>query len=385
MKSPFFFGRVVQNIELVDRKDELQEVVNALQQEGRLFLIGPRRFGKTSILSTAAVQARKAGALVIQVNAEEFVTLQALAAEIIKQTGEQLRSTLAKSVARVKQVFGSLNPQVTYNPLTDAWSVGITAKSSESETAYLTDALNSLDTLAEKADRPVALIIDEFQQVVARDGIEAERQLRAVIQRHRNVGYVFAGSAMTMLMAMTGEHSRPFYRLGSRRFLGPVPRQDFRVYLKTGLSQVGSSVDDSAIEAILDYAEDVPYSIQRLADLVWQSAAVASNPPVIDSVYVEHKLTDHLSVESPQYGTLIEQLTPAQLRVLVAVANEPAKSLTSSKTARKYDVAVSTLKRALEALMSRGIIRRVYDGDPKKRWVFEDPFFGCWVRRRLRI
>ncbi len=50
MNNPFEFGRELGTQELVDRHDEIAEVVQAIDQGAKLFLIGPRRFGKTSIL-----------------------------------------------------------------------------------------------------------------------------------------------------------------------------------------------------------------------------------------------------------------------------------------------------------------------------------------------
>jgi len=48
--NPFEVGRERSASEIVDRTDEVALVVRALHQRERLFVIGPRRFGKTSIL-----------------------------------------------------------------------------------------------------------------------------------------------------------------------------------------------------------------------------------------------------------------------------------------------------------------------------------------------
>jgi len=53
MENPFQFGRELGSDELVDRREEMAEVMGAVRQGGKLFLVGPRRFGKTSILKAA--------------------------------------------------------------------------------------------------------------------------------------------------------------------------------------------------------------------------------------------------------------------------------------------------------------------------------------------
>ncbi len=77
--------------------------------------------------------------------------------------------------------------------------------------------------LAQPASRPVGLILDEFQAVVTRGGVEAEAQIRSAIQEHHRVGYVFSGSETRLMTEMTMNHDRPLYRLGANRFIGPLP------------------------------------------------------------------------------------------------------------------------------------------------------------------
>ena len=66
-RNPFEYGRELGKDELVDRKDELHQVVRTLENTGKLFLIGPRRYGKTSLLSAAASVAADGGTIVLQI------------------------------------------------------------------------------------------------------------------------------------------------------------------------------------------------------------------------------------------------------------------------------------------------------------------------------
>ncbi len=54
MKNPFQFGRELAPPDLVDRQNEIATCVGTVQNRERLFLIGPRRYGKTSILKAAS-------------------------------------------------------------------------------------------------------------------------------------------------------------------------------------------------------------------------------------------------------------------------------------------------------------------------------------------
>ena len=61
MTNPFQFGRELAPADLVDRDEEIATCVRTIQQRERLFMIGPRRYGKTSILRAASETVQKEG------------------------------------------------------------------------------------------------------------------------------------------------------------------------------------------------------------------------------------------------------------------------------------------------------------------------------------
>ena len=239
--------------------------------------------------------------------------------------------------------------------------------------------LTSIDALAAKASDPVAVIINEFQHTVAEEGVDGERRLRAVVQAHRHVGYVFAGSDTTMLSAMTGDHGRPFYQPGSRMSLGAVPREHFREHIHGGFARSGKTISAEATERSLDLAEDVPYTVQLLVNATWRlaTATTATATTDIATADVDAALERLLAREDPQYATLADQLTTNQRKALHAAAHAPNGSgLTSTEVAREYRIAISTLRRAVDGLVQRAILRRVPgSGERGGRLVFEDPVF----------
>ena len=189
MKNPFEYGRELSALEIVDREEEIVHVVRTIEDGGRLFLIGPRRFGKTSILRAAAEQAQQSGAVVLRYNAEAYPTLTTLAERIVADAAKQLTGPIRKAGKKVQETFGVLRPQISYDPLNDSFSATL-AKVAEGRTeqALLSETLSGLDRLASASRRPVAVIIDEFQKIVEDGGIEAEGQIRATVQSPRQRG-----------------------------------------------------------------------------------------------------------------------------------------------------------------------------------------------------
>ncbi|HET7321963.1 MAG TPA: hypothetical protein VFI96_05680, partial [Longimicrobiaceae bacterium] len=347
---------------------------------GTLFLIGPRRYGKTSILAIAEEEARKKGVLVLRVNAEAYPTLDLLVQELLAKAAGSLGGNVQEAGERIGRFFGRLRPSVAYDVLDQSWSVSVAAaaEAAPTQATLLVDALDGLERLALEAGQRAVVIIDEFQQVVAQEGVGAEQQLRAAIQTHRQVGYVFAGFGTRALVDMTSDPARPFYRMGERRFVGPVPRDDFRPFLRRGFTEAGLRVDQAGVEAILDAAEDVPYNVQRLAHACW--SALRDQPDArLTAPFVQATLERAVRQEDPFYTQLWNGLSRTQQKALLAVVRRGGAGLYARDSLAAAGLGQSTMQTALAALERTSVLRT--DGESaSNRYRFEDPFFAAWIR-----
>src|SRR2546423_7602380 len=146
---------------------------------GKLFLVGPRRFGKTSILRAAehAVLARKA--VVLRYDAEAFTSLELLAGRILADTATLLTTSIQKAGVAITEFFKGVRPTATYNATEQKWTVTLAGTPGRDTGApLLADVLDGVERAATKTKKTVALVIDEFQKVVAA-GPDAEAQIRA--------------------------------------------------------------------------------------------------------------------------------------------------------------------------------------------------------------
>ena len=299
MRNPFEYGRELGTEELVDREAEVRVVCDTIRQGGKLFLIGPRRFGKTSILHVAQDQLAAQNAIVLRFNAENYPSPEQLIAAIIAEATQQLKGTIERKGEQVRQFFASLRPDLSFDLTESRWKVALGLKNVPTATesgTLLVKALDGLEqlALAQPKNRPVGLMIDEFQSLVAEGGIKLEGQLRGTIQQHRRVGYVFAGSKTRMLTAMTLDPARPFYRLGAARFIGTVPRADFMQFLRDSFTRTGFGIaaEDDPLALLLDLAEEVPYNVQHLAHECWHQlrSQTGAGPIVLTTKTVHEAL-----------------------------------------------------------------------------------------------
>jgi uncharacterized protein len=389
MKNPFQFGRELGADELVDREQEIAEVTGTIRQGGKLFLVGPRRYGKTSVLKAAADQLSSEGAVILRYDAETYPSLDLLIAAVISGAAKNLKGGVERAGEAIRKFFGKLRPEVNFSVTDREWNVSLRvadAAEGERHIGLLVDMLDGLEQLAKAQPeaRPVGLMIDEFQKVVELGGTEAEAQIRGAIQRHKRTGYVFAGSKTRLLTAMTLDAARPFYRLGQLRFIGPVPRDDFRKFLLKGFGGfvVSREKADEAANRILGLAKEVPYNVQLLAHACWEQLRAGKTPRdrTLATAVVEQSLDRVVRQYDPFYTQLWNRLTAIQQKTLLAVITEHGVNLQSTKVVQALGKGPSTIRRSLLALRARDILREEeFHGKVQMR--FEDPFFAQWISR----
>lgn len=367
----------------MDRRSELQTLAAAIRDSAKLWLIGPRRYGKSSLLNSAAARARAAGLIVLRYDAEAFPTVEQLAARISADAAARLTGTVEKGRKAVLRLFASLRPEASIEP-DGTLSVRLAgAANRASGVPLLSDVLDALEAAAVKSRRPVVVMIDEFQKIVA-DDLAAKQQLRAAVQKHRKVGYVFAGSATRLLTDMTADPREPFYRLGSTLFLGPVPRQEFAAFLTQSFTRGGIRIESGAVTAILDAAQDVPYNVQLLAHECWEACrsslvpGSASQPLMLTEQVVDRVHARAARQNDPLYTQTWSSLPSTQQRALLAIVRDAGPGLFSTALARRYAMPVATMQKAVAALERRGITREEASGG-RTRLRLEDPLFGKWI------
>ncbi len=72
MQNPFVYGEVVPAAAFVDRADELDRLIGDLASGQKIFLISPRRYGKSSLIRQALDAMRRRGALTVSVTVSSF-------------------------------------------------------------------------------------------------------------------------------------------------------------------------------------------------------------------------------------------------------------------------------------------------------------------------
>lgn len=373
--NPFRYGREADV--LVDRADELRRVVRTAESCGTLFLIGPRRFGKTSILKAAETALAAREIVVLRYDAEAYENVGLLAGALFAGAVRKYSSAIDRAQAVARKFFAALKPSLSVDPADGKITVSMGLEPARrTEVPLLTDVLNGIEKLAAEDSRKALVVFDEFQQVVTEAGQKAERQIRAAVQTHSNVGYVFAGSGTRMMSEMIGSSARAFWHLGDPLYLGPIPRDAFTPFLRTGLESTGAKIEETALARILDLSEDVPYNVQQLASACWTLLREGARR-LLTPATVDEALADVISMQHAGYLQRWLSLTLAQKRTLKLIMSDRGE-LNLAQSARRYDIPRTTIQRALQVLEARHFLRRDFSRTGPS-WRLEDPFMREWL------
>jgi hypothetical protein len=379
MQNPFVYGEVVPAAAFADRVVELQRLVADLAAAQKVFLISPRRYGKSSLIRRALAAMASRGAVAVDVTVSSFSSYVAFLEGYARAlTAAETKVDRARSWLR--EAVRSARAEVRYSPggspLGDL-TVSFPGVRSERDISRLAQEVFALPArLADTRRRPVVVALDEFQAIGGFDGGSVEHALRAAVQHQREVGYVFAGSEPSLMERMLGP-KRPFYKAGPVMRLEKIPADEFAAFIDARFSRSGIKPEDGLGHAIVDLAGNLPYDVQRLAHETWDEVRRGGRRrATLDDLH--QALTRLLAEQEMMFEAVWQRLTLAHRSVLRAVVLEDGRELLSADVRQRHRLGgASSVQYALAALMREDIISR--DGG---RYAVVDSLLREWVARR---
>jgi uncharacterized protein len=379
MQNPFVYGEVVPAAAFVNRVAELDRLVGDLAAGQKVFLISPRRYGKSSLIRHALAAMARRGALTVEVTVSSFSSYVAFLEGYARAlVAAETRWDRARSWLR--DTIRSARAEVRYAP--DSSPLGSIAVSfpgvrSDRDISRLAQEVFALPArLAEARRRQVVVALDEFQAIGGFNGGSVEHAMRAAVQHQREVGYVFAGSEPSLMERMLGP-KRPFYKAGPVIRLDKIPADEFAAFIDARFSRSGLKPEADLGAAIVDLAGNLPYDVQRLAHETWDEVrAGGRRRATLDDLH--QALRRLLAEQQTMFEAVWQRLTLAQRGVLRAVVLEEGKELLSADVRTRHRLGgPSTVQAALAALVRDDLVSRT-----GARYTVVDSLLREWVARQ---
>jgi len=372
MKNPFKYGGIVSGPYFADRTDEIKELTREMENNNRIFLVSPRRFGKTCLLHHLSQTLDKSGTACAYIDLNAFPDLRSFAGAMTSMTTRALESNTDR-LLKIFSGFHQLRPKLGMDHEGNL-SAGLELFVGEKDAlGALIEGMVHAETLAAKKNKKLIVIIDEFSDIENYNGGTVEKALRSEIQKQDNIAYIFSGSEQSVMLAMIQDPKRAFYRLGRIMKLGAIKRKAYRRFILGWLERGGYKARAQDITRIFDIGEDVPYNIQRMCNAMWE---VALETKTIDAELIEKLPVVISRQDAAHYEMLWQTATQTQKTLLIALADDPEARPFSKDFQMRYGIGPSSsIKASLVSLLKKGIVYRTLEG----RYRFMDLFMPFWI------
>lgn len=269
--TPFLpTGGPVPPDEVVDREAYLDATFERLRDGHSLYLAGPRRVGKSSVVGALLDRFRRAGFSTAYLDLFGIADQASFArrlAEAVLANRRDLPELLGRPLAFEPSLSAKgFPPEVKV-------ALGFKLGAPDPELVDLFDrALELPEATARREKRGIVVAFDEFQEAEKLGGLEALKRMRAHFQHHRAAVYVFLGSRGARLRELFGAAAEPFFRFAEPSELPPVPRQAWAAYLEARFATRDLTLPITVLDDLLDATGSHPADTMLVASRVYYTA-----------------------------------------------------------------------------------------------------------------
>lgn len=343
----------------VGGRDELiADLVERVTARRMTALLGPRRFGKTSVLGAVGALLEDAGTSVIRLDLYET------------RSSADLVVRLDRALAASR---GSVGSRLASLAIGSSINLGVLKVEFARPPAQRPDADASLDLLLDllveaAASEPTLLVVDEFTGINGVAG--AAGLLRTKLQHHvQEIGVLFAGSEPSAMAAMFTEQSQPFYAQADIVEILPFTLAELADIIDEGFSTTGRHA--RGLAGLVHHATGGhPYRAMQLADAAWVRTAPGGAG---EAVWADARLAVQRGI-APGLEVLFSTFSHAEQVVLRALAT--GRTLFGG-TLELFGASSGSVQAARDRLIGNGTLTRDLD--------LVDPLLADWIRRVLPL
>ena len=261
--NPFRFSGPLPPEEMIDRDPEADALLDLAQGRHSFRLVGPRRYGKTTLLRRVLDASESQGMATVLVDLQDVLTIAEIVVRIERAYGRRLKGTVRRHVDSLLKSWniglslgaGGFTATMQRSPSTDAEAV----------------LLRLLELPAELFDSKgitSLIVFDEIQDVLAVPG--ADGKIRSVIQHQGDSAtYAFAGSAPGVMSQLFADPKRPLLDQAVPKELSPLPLDEVSTYVASRFEMTGRDVG-RALDPLVEFTRGHPQRSMMLAHYLWE-------------------------------------------------------------------------------------------------------------------
>lgn len=370
-KNPFILGHRISRPFFCNRETEQKELTSAVTNGRNTLLISPRRMGKTSLIYVSLHDSE-------EIEKDYFTfffdILQTNSlAEFTYLLGKAIFETLvSKSKNKVKEFLAALKSlKGTFG--FDPFSGTPTFNLQLGDIIHPEYTLEEIFNYIEQSERPVIIVIDEFQQITKYPEKNTEAILRSHIQRMSNATFIFAGSEQTILQEMFVSSKRPFYNSSEIMHLGPISEDLYVDFAVSLFKKYDKQIEEEAIRCAFNIFEGNTFYMQRTMNGAFAETAEGST---CRNETVVRTIRSMLASNEVIYREILSNVSVSQKSTLYAIAkNRIVANPMSGVFIKKHALSsASSVQNALNKLTKSGLVSK-----SEKGYFLTDPLLRIFI------
>jgi hypothetical protein len=358
--SPFPYQGPLEPHQVHGRDDLIRDLIERVTERRVTALIGPRRFGKTSVLRRVAADLTEV--TTIAVDLYEVTSMADVAVrfdDALAATSGEFADFARTLAASISFNLGMVKVDLTRPPR------------NRPDPNVTFHAL--LDVLVRAATRHATLlVIDEFSSIAYVEG--AAGALRTALQHHyQSIGIIFSGSYPSMMRTLFTTRAEPFYGQADLVHIESLSTATVQQIVTRGFSATGREAGHLA-GFISAFTGGHPQRTMQLADACWRNT-----PPgeTAGAATWARALADVRHAVAEEMERLYSGFERGERAVLRAVAGSGS---IYGKQADLLELSSGTATHARQSLLDRGELTSGESG-----LIVVDPLLADWLRERFPI
>ena len=376
-RNPFILGHKISRPYFCDRYEEEKALITSIRNERNIVLISPRRMGKTSLIYVALHESQDIekdymtfffDILQTSTLAEfTFLLGKAIFEKLRKKSDSGLRGFLA-ALKSIKGTFG-------FDPLTGTPTFNLQLGDIQNPEFTLDEIFRFL----ENSERPVIMVIDEFQQISKYPEKNIEALLRTHMQRMSNATFIFSGSEKTLLQEMFVSSNRPFYNSSEIMHLGPIDQDTYVTFAQKLFTDRGKILEPAPVRWAFELFEGNTFYLQRTMNGAF---AETIEGETCGEEHVRQSVKGMLAANEVMYREILSNISVSQKALLLAIAKDRmVKNPTSGQFIKRHSLpSASSVQSALGILQKNGLIAK--DADVYR---MNDPLLRIFINNLYSI
>jgi hypothetical protein len=349
---------------MIDRDPEADSLLELTTGRHSFRLVGPRRYGKTTLLRRVLDASEGQGMATVLVDLQDVLSVAEIVVRIERAYNRRLKGPVRRQV----------------DALLKSWNIGVSLGAggftATMQRSPSTDAeavlLRILELPAELFDAKgitSLIVFDEIQDVLAVPG--ADGKIRSVIQHQGDAAtYAFAGSAPGVMEQLFADPKRPLLDQAVPKGLAPLPLDEASAYVTSRFEATGRNVA-RALDPMIEFARGHPQRTMMLAHYLWEVTPPGGSAS--EESWLEAR--DGALRDSAGLMRAIWTALPANERRVaraLAVLDSP---IHAAESAAAVGIKRSSITRAVDGLRDNADVIV----DPQGRLRITDPLFEHWL------